>query len=448
MLYNHGVIKLLTLNHFHSYLIRFFKSIFAFKIIFFFLTIFFLNTLSAQNNYFMDITDGSYISENEFEFDVKLYSTGSNFELTAFQCAIDLEFSDGNYDSLEFRYVDRSTEYLVFPSHFTISIDSNSNFATFVFASQPGSDIITSEVKSVGKFIVKRSQEFNAVRSTLTWNFQGTFNTILMGASFANITDSASHKSNFSILSTKIINIKKLDVVNVSASSTLNGTFVASNTIDGFGYYSGNPNSKWESKYISASLIFDLGLKKSIQKIRFSFENFEIGKLYKYSIQTSLFQESWNNIIPETYSEANEWSEQRFPPVIGRYIKLNFLSDPSSLGLIPGLWEAEFWGASNEENLTDVKKDEIPMKFELYQNYPNPFNPTTTISFELKKEGYAKLEMYNMLGEKLFVVLDKRMAKGKHEVLVDASNLTSGVYIYRLNVDNTFVKAKKMTLLK
>ena len=448
VLYKQGIIKLLILKYFRRHKINFYINISVFKIVFFLLPILFVNILSAQNNYFMNIANGSYISENEFEFNVSLYSTGSDIEFTAFQCAMDLEFSDGNYDNLEFRFIAGSSGYSIFPSHFTMSTDSSRNFATLVFASQPGSDIITSEEKSVGTFIVKRSKKFNAVRSTLNWNFQGTFNTILMGASFINITDSASHVSNFSILSTKIMVIKKLDIVSVSASSTLERSLTAFNTIDGLGYYSGNQNSKWKAKYKPASLIFDLGLKKSIYKTRFSFENFEIGKLYKYSVHTSLSQESWNSIIPEVYSEAKEWSEQRFVPVVGRYVKLIFINDSANLGLIPGLWEAEIWGTSTDKILTGVTEDEVPKNFELYQNYPNPFNPTTTIRFELEKEGHVKLEVYSMLGEKLLVLLDKRISRGKHEVFVDASNLPSGVYIYRINFNNIFVKAKKMTLLK
>ncbi|GBD90057.1 hypothetical protein BMS3Abin04_00773 [bacterium BMS3Abin04] len=98
--------------------------------------------------------------------------------------------------------------------------------------------------------------------------------------------------------------------------------------------------------------------------------------------------------------------------------------------------------------MADAKDNNVFNNFELYQNYPNPFNPTTTVRFFMKEEGNVKLEVYNMLGEKLLDLLDERMSEGNHEVLVDAGNLASGIYIYRLNVNNAFAKAKRMTLLK
>ena len=89
----------------------------------------------------------------------------------------------------------------------------------------------------------------------------------------------------------------------------------------------------------------------------------------------------------------------------------------------------------------------VPVKFELFQNYPNPFNPTTTIRFDLSKEGNVTLTVYNVMGEVVATLVDKKMTAGKHRVNFDASQLSSGIYFYQMNTDS-FVDTKKLILLK
>ncbi len=103
----------------------------------------------------------------------------------------------------------------------------------------------------------------------------------------------------------------------------------------------------------------------------------------------------------------------------------------------------------------------IPAKFELLQNYPNPFNPTTTISYSIPsvntrsivRDGVKQfivnvaLTIYNSLGQKLIVLVNKEQAPGNYTVQFDASNLQSGIYFYTLRVGN-LVSTKKMILIK
>jgi hypothetical protein len=88
-----------------------------------------------------------------------------------------------------------------------------------------------------------------------------------------------------------------------------------------------------------------------------------------------------------------------------------------------------------------------PQDYKLSQNYPNPFNPTTNIKFELPSAGDVNLSVYNILGQKVSTILDKRMSAGSHVVGFNASSLSSGVYIYRLEAGDV-VKQKRMTLIK
>jgi Secretion system C-terminal sorting domain len=86
-------------------------------------------------------------------------------------------------------------------------------------------------------------------------------------------------------------------------------------------------------------------------------------------------------------------------------------------------------------------------KFELLQNYPNPFNPTTLIGFTVPVSGIVSLSVYNLLGEKVAAIVNERMEKGVYEKSFNGNNLATGVYIYRLTLDN-FTLSKKMMLMK
>jgi hypothetical protein len=85
--------------------------------------------------------------------------------------------------------------------------------------------------------------------------------------------------------------------------------------------------------------------------------------------------------------------------------------------------------------------------YALDQNFPNPFNPTTIIKYQIPKAGNVLLKVYDILGSELVTLVDEQKSEGRYEINFDASKFASGVYIYRLNV-NDFVNVKKMILLK
>ncbi len=88
-----------------------------------------------------------------------------------------------------------------------------------------------------------------------------------------------------------------------------------------------------------------------------------------------------------------------------------------------------------------------PLTFELAQNYPNPFNPTTNIKFSIPESGNVKLSVYNLVGEEVAVLVNGFRQAGTFEVTFDASNLSTGVYLYKLQSANS-VQTMKMMLLK
>ncbi len=99
----------------------------------------------------------------------------------------------------------------------------------------------------------------------------------------------------------------------------------------------------------------------------------------------------------------------------------------------------------NEEN-------SIPKNFVLYQNTPNPFNPSTSIFFDLPNGAFVSLKIYNMLGQEVANVFEKEFPSGKHSVEFIATNISSGIYFYKLNAidinGKIFSSMKKMILNK
>ena len=98
--------------------------------------------------------------------------------------------------------------------------------------------------------------------------------------------------------------------------------------------------------------------------------------------------------------------------------------------------------------IVDVSDDIVSVEsFDLSQNYPNPFNPVTQIEFNITNKSHVSLKVYDLLGREVAVLVNGTRNKGKHTVSFDATSLSSGIYIYRLNTGSITV-SKKMTLLK
>jgi len=129
-----------------------------------------------------------------------------------------------------------------------------------------------------------------------------------------------------------------------------------------------------------------------------------------------------------------------------RWDRLEFADDTGGSAIIPSFSPALI----NIQNATDIKdgqNDNLPQSFELSQNYPNPFNPATTISFALPTKSKVRLEVFNLLGQKVISLVQSEMEAGYHEVTWNAGQVPSGVYFYRLVTDDKSL-TRKMMLLK
>ena len=92
-------------------------------------------------------------------------------------------------------------------------------------------------------------------------------------------------------------------------------------------------------------------------------------------------------------------------------------------------------------------KAELPPEFSLEPNYPNPFNPSTTIRYRLPSRSHVTLTVFNTLGQQVATLVEGEMEAGYHEAVFDASDLASGVYLYRLQAGD-FVQARTLVLLR
>ena len=100
------------------------------------------------------------------------------------------------------------------------------------------------------------------------------------------------------------------------------------------------------------------------------------------------------------------------------------------------------------KTLVGVEEPEsIPKTFALNQNYPNPFNPATTINFDLPKQANVSLKLYDITGREVATILEGMYAAGSYSIPFNASNLSSGVYFYKL-IAGEYFSVRKLVLLK
>lgn len=161
---------------------------------------------------------------------------------------------------------------------------------------------------------------------------------------------------------------------------------------------------------------------------------------------------TWTVIAQPSFSGANYVN---YLYSLSNYRQSNFLvrigsySPYGNTYLLDDITIADSTGWSGIEDLAGI----TPENFDLSQNYPNPFNPSTTIRYALPNESKVAISIYNLLGEEIATLVNDVQSSGYHEVVFNASELSSGVYLYRINaVSSTGLKdfnsTKKLILLK
>jgi photosystem II stability/assembly factor-like uncharacterized protein len=103
----------------------------------------------------------------------------------------------------------------------------------------------------------------------------------------------------------------------------------------------------------------------------------------------------------------------------------------------------------SSHSMTSVSGSEtpIPKDVQLYQNYPNPFNPSTTISFIIPSRSFVSLKIFDLLGKEMATIVSGELPAGSYSEEWDASTMSSGMYLYRLQA-GSFTETKKLVLLR
>jgi hypothetical protein len=160
-----------------------------------------------------------------------------------------------------------------------------------------------------------------------------------------------------------------------------------------------------------------------------------------------LLDKNLNVIDSLTYDDQEPW-----PPEADGHGPTLSLLNPNLENHLPQNWAPSFgYGTPGKINDVYVPVDEkenlLPSEYSLMQNYPNPFNPVTNIKYSIVKASNVKIKIYDILGNEVRTLVNDFHQPGFYNVMFNASNLSSGVYIYRIE-SGDFSDTKKLILLK
>jgi len=159
------------------------------------------------------------------------------------------------------------------------------------------------------------------------------------------------------------------------------------------------------------------------------------------------YQVTWTTGNPLVYPESWFWLHYQEAVMALTHEKIptqssnNVQYDSAAYALLHGI--IDYLEVTTE--IGDVTN--LPDNFTLYQNFPNPFNPVTTIRFQIPSEEFVAIKIYNTLGQEIRTIFNEFKKTGVYEVLFDGSDLSSGIYVYRITAGN-FTAVKKMVLMR
>ena len=158
--------------------------------------------------------------------------------------------------------------------------------------------------------------------------------------------------------------------------------------------------------------------------------------------------------IERKLNETNEWTNLSFVSGKGTSTERNnysYMDKSLAVGkYLYRLKQIDLDGTFEYSPIIEVDVN-APNEYSLYQNYPNPFNPSTMIEYSLPEKADVTISIYSAIGELVTIVVNKTIEAGYQKASFNATNLTSGTYIYQIKAvgsGRTFIDTKKMILLK
>ena len=407
----------------------------------------------SSNEYKMTIEDIQVVDNQSVEASVYIENTGDQLVITSYQCALSIN-QNIDHSSLLLYYVEGSSELINEPNLF-VGVADIDGTAELTFVSYIGNDNIRSKTL-IGKFVLQGNIDISNINLlNIQWNFEGTISTIITGTGFENITNPENHVSIFINDEEENLTFNKVQIQNAFASAETGESYTADKIFDGIDcmYKGGEYNSSCEGRWLAQGfpqwITIDLGEETVVDNIKLDPYASEIGVSYDCEFYTGDYD---NRVLisSETTQTDGQWSEHNFGKVKTRYITMIVTGSEGNDWC--DFWEMEVYGNNSttgiEVNEELADQSAIPNEYGISQNYPNPFNPSTKVEVMMKESGSARLDVYNLLGERVLAVLDTDLSAGVHEVSIDGSKLASGIYIYKLDIGNRFSQVKKMNLIK
>lgn len=177
-------------------------------------------------------------------------------------------------------------------------------------------------------------------------------------------------------------------------------------------------------------------------------ENFQV----KISTTTPTVAAMTITVMTQNFPAADSgWVQYKY--ALGNYVTpganiyIGFREYVSDVAIDGASFSLDLVRVSSQSTGITINNGEIPATYSLEQNYPNPFNPETNIKFGLPKSGNVKLAIYDLTGKEVAVLLNDFKQAGSYTFSFNGSNLSSGVYFYRI-VSGNFVETKRMVLIK
>ena len=200
----------------------------------------------------------------------------------------------------------------------------------------------------------------------------------------------------------------------------------------------GNPSTRWSSAWEDDEWIYvDLGASHLLQRVVL---HWEVAYGRVYTIDVSHDAQNWTTIYSTNSSDGG--SDDLSISGAGRYVRMHGLMRATQWGF--SLWEFEVYGAPGTTGVDD-RQGLVPEAFSLEQNYPNPFNPATRIKYRLPSEAAVKLEVFNLLGDRVATLVNAKQPRGEYAVTFRGEGLASGIYFYRLEAGKN-LHLKRMVL--
>lgn len=171
----------------------------------------------------------------------------------------------------------------------------------------------------------------------------------------------------------------------------------------------------------------------------FAFKNDKNGNYYMDYVCSIFFPDSMYSLQFLDGVDAADLDGDSVPEIISQFSLTNGYPQPFEF--------RSYFLKRNKLTDIDVNDNFSPSEFNLFQNYPNPFNPITNIEFRIADFGFITLKVYDVLGNEITTLVDEFRNAGRYDVTFDATQLSSGIYFYRLQAGE-FVQSRKMILLK